>query len=362
LNPKAYLIDPQYTRIQSLLDQVNVDDFSHEELSHLSNKIETLASRKKVQIAMRQFSRGFQVLNTCTPEIASHLIFQDAISLLQVCHSTRLWQRSVLLSMVLRLLGRHFSNPRKMRNMMRRIGAIISGSSALWLVDSDRASWEPGDLDIYVPRNMAQTMIDFLLQEGYQLASIPDGEHPGGPYIDLGHLASVTKLIKGDCRIDLMESLSQSSVLPITLFHNTIVMNYMTADSISMMYPKLTFQRKGVRANPDRRSTSKWQLKYSSRGFYVFFETRLYPPFQHSICKHLPRKTGDKFCLLLNFGDTGDQLGRDELFAEWKFVSDCQLESKHGNCTPGQCIIAHYYRNRVDAVGIEVIARATYAK
>jgi hypothetical protein len=261
--------------------------------------------------------------------------------------------------MVSRLLNRHFRSPRKLRDIMRRIGAVISGSLVLWLIDSRRDSWEPGDLDFYVPRNTTQTMIDFLLQEGYQVVPAPEGETHGGPYIRLGHLASVTKLVKGDLKIDLLESLSQSSVVPVTLFHSTAVMNYITADSISMLYPKLTFSRMAVRCNPDRRSVTSWERKYFRRSFHLFSSDKVYSTFHDVLCKQLARKTGDDLCLFFNFGDTDDKSGKDELSAEWKFVSDNEPDP-HDNCTTSRCLVAHYHRKPVDEVGIEVIARATY--
>jgi hypothetical protein len=247
-----------------------------------------------------------------------------------------------------------------MRDAMRRIGAVISGSSVLWLVDSLKDSWEAGDLDLYVPRNATQAMIDFLLQQGYQLVPEPEGEPHGGPYIDLGHLASVTKLVKGDIKIDLLESLSQSSVLPVTFFHSTAVMNYITADSISILYPKLTFSRIAVRCNPDRRSVSSWERKYSRRLFHLFSAPKVYSTFQDVLCKQLTRNAEDNFCLSFNFGDTKDKPGRGELTAEWNFISDSQHDP-HDYCTSSRCLIAHYHRSPVDEVGIEVIARATYS-
>jgi hypothetical protein len=339
---------------------VEVDDFSQEELSYLCNKVDTVVRRKRLQIVTRPPSKALQVFKVCTPEIVPYLTFQEALRLFQVCHTTRLWQRNGIASMVSRLIGRYFSNPRKMRDAMRRIGAVISGSSVLWLLDSLKDSWEAGDLDLYVPRNATQAMIDFLLEEGYQVVPEPEGEPHGGPYIDLGHLASVTKLVKGDIKIDLLESLSQSSVLPVAFFHSTAVMNYITADSIAMLYPKLTFLRIAVRCNPDRRSVSSWERKYSRRKFHLFSTSKVYSTFQDVLCKKLARKTGDDFCLFFNFGDADDKSGRDELSAEWNFVPDSQ-RGPHDYCTPSRCMVAHYHRNPVDEVGIEVISRATYS-
>jgi hypothetical protein len=66
-------------------------------------------------------------------------------------------------------------------------------------------------------------MIDFLLQEVYKAVPASEGETHGGPYIRLGHLASITKPVKRYLKIDLLESLFQSSVVQVTLFHSTVV-------------------------------------------------------------------------------------------------------------------------------------------
>jgi hypothetical protein len=347
----------QFTRIQGLLEKAGSDDFSHGVLLQLYNNLDAAANWKRLQIATNP-SKALQVLKVCTPEVVSYLTFLDAIHLFQVCRCTRLWQRNGILSVVFRFMKRYFSNPGKMRNTMRDMGAIISGSSVLWLIDSQSNFWDPGDLDIYVPRGMVQPMVHFLThEEGYEVVPPPEGEVHGGPYIRLGHLESVTKLVKEDCKIDLMESHSQSSVHPVTTFHSTVVMNYITADSISVMYPKLTFSRIAVRGNCDQRSRS-WEAKYLLRKFHLFSPPGVYTNFQHILCQQLARRTGDQFCLYINFGDTDDRVGRYRLSADWYFKTHSIFDPHH-HCTPSMCTVAHYHRNPPDEVAIEVIARAT---
>ncbi|PVG03860.1 hypothetical protein CPB86DRAFT_308649 [Serendipita vermifera] len=345
------------TEAQGLLNSIEADDLSHQELLSLYNTLNTIASRRAARPR-----KILEVLNVCTPEIASYLTFQEAIQLFQVCRATRHWKRNGISSMVVRLLKNYVSDPGKLRGLMRHLGGIISGSSVLWLIDSQSDSWEPKDLDIYVPESMAQTMIDFLLQEGYKLIPAPEGQPWGGRYIEPGHLASVSRLSKGNRKIGLMESLTKSSTRPIAVFHSTAVMNYITADSIVIMYPKLSFSRMMVR-NHRGDHASKWERKYKERMFHLFHARDAYARFQHALCTKIRRYTADPLCLSISFGDKYELFNRDELFADWIIEYSVTTQNDpHELCTQDKCRIAYYHRKPADELGVEVIARATYSQ
>ncbi|PVG03861.1 hypothetical protein CPB86DRAFT_308657 [Serendipita vermifera] len=327
--------DGMYTEIQRLF-KVRADDFSPEELSHIYNGMNAVFTRKRIQMASRP-SKALQVLAPCTPEITSHLPFLDSIHLFQVCRTARLWKRNVISSMVFHLLRRYVSDPGKLRDLMKHVGAVISGSSVLWLIDSKSNSWEPKDLDVYAPAEMARTVIDFFLQEGYELIPRPETELEGN-YIEVGHLNAINKLFKGDRKVEVMESLTESSIRPVLAFHSTAVMNYITADSIVMLYPRLTFSRLTVRNNAAVLDEG-WASKYHSRMYHVSSIARVYS-FQRELCRNLARKTGDRFCLCHLFVDMEDGSRQDATFAEWHFRPSNHY-NPHKDCTPERCYVVN---------------------
>jgi hypothetical protein len=65
------------------------------------------------------------------------------------------------------LLYRFVSDPEELRFMLSRFRSIISGSSALWLLDRG-ATWLPADLDIYCTTgNCASVLLYFECAQGY---------------------------------------------------------------------------------------------------------------------------------------------------------------------------------------------------
>lgn len=211
------------------------------------------------------------------------LPLRDLVSLFQVCRRLRSRREEVLGRLVTRLLRRYISNPLGLRKVMRDAGAILSGSSVLWLIEGMPSTWTPNDLDIYAPIWKAQRIIRFLIErEGY--TEVPREKPFPEDYMKLGFLSSVTKLRKGEQSIDVMESLSPNVLQPITFFYTTLVMNYITSDSIKILYPLLTFSRFGVPqyAAPHRREV-QWRKKYSERTFQVCPSFHIPLRFQSSI-------------------------------------------------------------------------------
>jgi hypothetical protein len=293
-----------------------------------------------------------------------YLSIWDLVSLSQVCRSLRYKREELLGGLVTRLLKPYVSEPLEFRKVMRTQGAVLSGSSVLWLIEGMPETWTPGDLDIYAPRWKSGGIVNFLVNEGYTIIS-SDKPFPE-EYMKLGFLESVTKLRKGGRSIDVMESLSPNALQPITFFYTTLVMNYITSDSIKILYPLLTSSRFGVphHATAHRREVD-WKAKYSSRSFTVCPSHYLPLKFQFSICKGLVRAPNDRMSLSLPFSspiwdfDTyGDRIARPEASLTWHLIATKSEYDHHIRCTHQLCKVDHYYRNPVDEVGIEVIARA----
>lgn len=159
--------------------------------------------------------------------------------------------------------------------------AVISGSTALQFVLRD-AHWKPGDFDIYAPFGTGYTLAKWLTAHGgYRMVSdgsrnftfrphlvaLPlDDQHewdlgfsalhrstqapqPDEPHYETpgSNIYRVYKLCTGaDTFIDVIESSKLSFLPPITKFHSTLVMNYLTPESLVVLYPALTFRREGI--------------------------------------------------------------------------------------------------------------------
>ncbi|KZT33747.1 hypothetical protein SISSUDRAFT_992710 [Sistotremastrum suecicum HHB10207 ss-3] len=151
---------------------------------------------------------------------------------------------------------------------MRRLHAVISGSTALSFISRD--PWEAGDIDLYCPLGTADVICKYLCAaEGYDEAeTVWDS-----PYSQVQGIEKVFKVRKFDPRhgtrsIDVIESINTMAVHPITHFHITAVMNYLFADGIVVLYPELTFKRIAVKsAKPNTRHPP--YSKYKDRNYTI---------------------------------------------------------------------------------------------
>ncbi|RDB17110.1 hypothetical protein Hypma_001906 [Hypsizygus marmoreus] len=218
------------------------------------------------------------------------------------------------------------NNVDNFRLLLRQTRAAISGSTALHFILRDK-HWRPGDFDLYAPFGTGYSLVRWLmLNEQYRIVS--DGSrsfifHPQTIRIPVGyacdwltdlrpdvpapspsrsrnqkddygsseaHIYRVYKLASSrqpSTFIDVVESSKPSFLPPITKFHSTLVMNYLTPDSLVMFYPALTFRREGILQyrdantmesydDPNHQATASpgtkqdYVEKYKARGFTLF--------------------------------------------------------------------------------------------
>ncbi|KAG6903951.1 hypothetical protein DXG01_013705, partial [Tephrocybe rancida] len=166
------------------------------------------------------------------------------------------------------------------RTLLLRTRAVISGSTVLHFILRDN-HWQPGDFDIYAPFGTGSVIVHWLINKaGYKVTSDSSRSFifhphtiaaPPGPCdwrTDLVNTASVRRKSRQKYKynslttshiyrvyklcstqntfIDVIESSKPSFLPPITQFHSTIVMNYLSPTSLVVLYPKLTFNREGV--------------------------------------------------------------------------------------------------------------------
>ncbi|CAG7851832.1 SubName: Full=Uncharacterized protein {ECO:0000313/EMBL:CCA74466.1} [Serendipita indica DSM 11827] len=251
--------------------------------------------------------------------ILDYLPIQDAISFTQTCRAARRFHQAHFTHRVNKLLV-PYVDPEKMHTFMRDTGSIISGSSALWLLASFPTNWRPNDLDVYCPLNATPKAIEFFVSEGYQVVS----EYEPSNYTQrqLHSLARITKLARGEeQRIDLLESKTHNSFHPITVFHTTVVMNFISADFIVSLYPKATLSHVGASSYAHPAKPRQYQERgYSIDGHEVW---------SWLFCPALRRQTSDSYCLALPYRQNR-HLG-DVESGEWEFV---HKNGTHALCPP----------------------------
>lgn len=286
-------------------------------------------TRRDTIAEINSLSLPLQVLYICFDGIASHIPIPTVISLSRT--------HIFLINKLPNHLRRSFEGLLKSRMSAHRIDAfctllletraVISGSTALHFIFRD-SHWSPGDFDLYAPFGTGYTVVRWLVvNEGYRIVS--DGSRkftfrpatipvPAGPcnwLTDLGldflpptpkrsphsksHYAfsgsdiyRVYKLVSTtNTFIDVIESSKPSFLPPITKFHSTLVMNYLTPKSLVVLYPTLTFRREAIlqyrdmrllesydddppmrnsTLEIDRAAKQDYVEKYESRGFTFY--------------------------------------------------------------------------------------------
>lgn len=208
-----------------------------------------------------------------------------------------------------RALREYVSDPAAFRANMRMTGSVISGSFALaFLLHNDKNQFIPNDMDLYVSHGFATRFALYLVRvELYHVERTTRV-----PYGRMAAHDSVLVLKKGNKRIDIIPSVNNNSLFPITHFWASHLMNYLTADAYCIAYPELTFAHRAV--------LSPFQLvqyrfpsayvadlitKYEGRGFD--FRVRPYAwdvpggtssCSGNAACPRVRRFFGDRFCAL----------------------------------------------------------------
>jgi hypothetical protein len=163
----------------------------------------------------------------------------------------------------------------------------------------------------------------------------------------------VTKLEKGNHRIDVMQSASKSAIAPLLRFHSTIPMNYISAGTIKSFYPNLFFDRIGVIQRDANYRGFDWMIKYESRGFDIIVEQSELPPAytdcadraykrpRYGVCSLLVRKSDDRYTMAVKAAYR-DEAGEHKYFDEsiepivWLLGP---FSSTHSLCQPTECIV-----------------------
>ncbi|KAI0057864.1 hypothetical protein BV25DRAFT_1811640 [Artomyces pyxidatus] len=217
-------------------------------------------------------------------------------------------------------LSPYFKHPEAFRNLLRDTRSVISGSTVLHFALRNTpfiAGWSPEDLDVYCPLSTGATVIDRLVEEeGCVLVEIVSSRDRGRDLFREYHNGAIacvaTLSTPSGKKVDVIISARNAPLLPVTYFWSTMITNYISADTISITYPKLTLHGIGL-INPMRSSSSrvlKCIRKYQKRGMllldfpdiddvrHTFYNTT---PLH---CPHTMRTFADHGCLRIQFNAT----------------------------------------------------------
>ncbi|KAH6873737.1 hypothetical protein BKA70DRAFT_1240994 [Coprinopsis sp. MPI-PUGE-AT-0042] len=172
--------------------------------------------------------------------------------------------------------------------LLRQTNSVISGSFALKAVLA--SDFMPGDIDIYCPRGCSEGILLFLKENGYEeeinykpgdslnaTTIVTEGGIEGDNHYDSADtgIEEIHLLIHPDTgmKINIITSCMCSALIPILLFHSTLLMNWISQDGIICLYPELTMVKRGLQNEfPARDKTRKALLKYRERGFQILSE------------------------------------------------------------------------------------------
>lgn len=129
--------------------------------------------------------------------------------------------------------------------MMKSTNTILSGSAALDMMMP--GIFEPADLDFYCPRGTGVQVALYFYGAGYRLLPPPTGVRRGYGGICHGLHVVITMRHKEDSskKINIVESSSLSPHAPVLFFHSTVVMNYVSSEAYTMLYPIMTGAKEG---------------------------------------------------------------------------------------------------------------------
>ncbi|KAG2739183.1 hypothetical protein P692DRAFT_20756458 [Suillus brevipes Sb2] len=154
-------------------------------------------------------------------------------------------------------------------------GSVVSGSTALNLFMPKSQEFATHDIDLYATEKYEHVVVEYLKrEEGYTVAHKISSNRG----YDSSAIAKIYKLENGEKHMDIIITHWTCAIAPILQFHSTVVMNYITANSIVSMYSGWTCQRKGFihprlymegKTNP---RTVDALMKYTGRSFKLYAE------------------------------------------------------------------------------------------
>lgn len=357
------------------------------QLQDAASSLQTVRTAHQAEAAIRRLVKIFDrlrvershvLLETALDSILDHLALCDVVTVGQASRALRGAVKNYVQRRIHSLLSGWFKHPNYFRKLLHSSRGVLSGSTVLAFILG--LDWGQQDLDIYIPRGAngqndpsyyLRMLQDYLTEvEGYKVESVqtvddavvnpPPGELPpihqiinidedaeGGFDFDYsnGKVRTVVKLSlpipssMKPAKIDLVEGTEESSpIAPISRFHSTFVMNFISASSITVLYPHQTFMMQGLlneRIDITRPKQIAWMEKYQSRGFKIITNPNTMDIPCGPACRSIWRTTEDKGSMVVTFGDP--MLG---VLPKFRWT----LAKRGRPVNPGMCSNVHCHR------------------
>jgi hypothetical protein len=129
--------------------------------------------------------------------------------------------------------------------------SVVSGLCVLSIMQPRAEALWPHDMDIYTTTVFERRVLHFLMkEEKYWIYYKVRATYTSS------RMCQLFRLHREDCTINVIVMRHELSLAPIFHFHWTIIMNFISADSICSMYPQWTSNSMGL-VNPH---LYKWDL------------------------------------------------------------------------------------------------------
>ncbi|TDL19349.1 hypothetical protein BD410DRAFT_805778 [Rickenella mellea] len=224
-----------------------------------------------------------------------------------------------------RLLRAFVIDPDSLRGLMRRTGSIIVGSAPLALIQRIRGTRPFESLEICTAIEFHEPVLRHLMDnEDFTLLKIQNVTDENGYGHSCNAAVSVIATLHGPPRslpgtnpiVEVFASTESCAILPVLFSHTTVVMNWLGADSLTMLCPLLTLAKRGLinqryamdDNNPPALipAAEATVAKYRAQGYDLQFEPYTWNISHRctmsAICPHTARSVGDIGTLQLHFG------------------------------------------------------------
>ncbi|PSR87070.1 hypothetical protein PHLCEN_2v5256 [Hermanssonia centrifuga] len=189
---------------------------------------------------------------------------------------------------------------------MRLSGACLSGGRALSIVDN-KATFEGVDWDFYCPFEGFDAFCIFLV-ERLKGTTVELGPLAQAHYVSMVGICGFRRISTERGVFDVMRSETATPLLPLPYFHSTLLVNYISADSLCVAYPLGLLSRNGVTQSRSLSEHATAGLaKYRSRGYEFHDVPWTWDPrkegrcYEHGHCSRAVRYFGDEYCFTVKF-------------------------------------------------------------
>ncbi|KAH6902987.1 hypothetical protein BKA70DRAFT_1228150 [Coprinopsis sp. MPI-PUGE-AT-0042] len=221
----------------------------------------------------------------------------------------------------------------ELMELLKQTGSVVSGSAAL--VVFMPCAFENQGLDIMCPFDQLDRVVAFLELKDYDFfetvsvyhaskEETPDSQPFQSSFAITRSIASIHTMVHVPTgyMVSIVRSRWVSSVAPILGYHSTLLMNWISWDSIVSAYPLLTARRQGLLTCPPTNKRINARLKdaldkYRARGFDILDDCTSMESHDKEACRRgapVEFKTPDVAMAFMAY----DNVETEEYWTRWK--------------------------------------------